>query len=50
MKPATAELSYKYSAGGLTSARITVTGQVSVSNVAIAVLDSDTGSPEFTSS
>ncbi|BBN00575.1 dolichyl-diphosphooligosaccharide---protein glycosyltransferase subunit 2 (ribophorin II) [Marchantia polymorpha subsp. ruderalis] len=50
VKPATAELSYKYSAGGLTSARITVTGQVSVSNVAIAVLDSDTGSPEFTSS
>ncbi|KAL2643098.1 hypothetical protein R1flu_010685 [Riccia fluitans] len=50
VKPATAELSYKYSAGGLTSARITVTGKVSVSNVQIAVVDSDTGSPEFTTS
>ncbi|KAL3696369.1 hypothetical protein R1sor_010445 [Riccia sorocarpa] len=50
VKPATAELSYKYSAGDLTSARITVTGKVSVSSIQIAVLDSDTGSPEFTTS
>ncbi|CAM6119352.1 unnamed protein product [Calypogeia fissa] len=50
VKPVSVEHSYKYSAGGLTVPHIVVTGVVSVSNVELAVLDSDTGTPESVSS
>lgn len=50
VKPVSAELSYKYSAGGLIVAHIVTTGLVTVSNVELAVLDSDTGSPDSVSS
>jgi hypothetical protein len=44
VKPVTAES--KYSAGGPISAEIVITGVVSISNLELAVIDSDTGSPE----